>query len=369
MPWRRCACWSRSGGSSSATASTPRVGDLTTLAIPETLTALIAARLDALEPADRSLLLDAAVLGQSFTPAGLAAVSGSEASVIEPRLRALVRREILTLSADPRSPERGQYAFVQALIREVAYNTLSRRDRRDRHLAAARFFESLGSDELAGALAGHYLAAHENAAEGPEADALAAQARIALRAAADRAAALGSHAQAVGLFEQAAGVTTDTADLADLLERQAESIMLLADYEGAAARIVRARRAPGAPRRPACARPPGGRRGSCPAEREAGRRVAGAARGGRRRVRRPGRDPRARRGPRAARPGLLPRRGPSPGDRGGRPRPRDRRARRPHAAARRHAGDQGLRPRHRSAGSTRPRRSSRRGGSWRRRPA
>jgi len=217
------------------------VGDLTTLAIPETLTALIAARLDSLDPADRSLLLDAAVLGQSFTPAGLAAVSGADVSEIEPRLRSLVRRDFLAPSADPRSPERGQYAFVQALIREVAYNTLARRDRRDRHLAAARYFEGLGSDELAGALAGHYLAAHENAAEGPEADALAAQARIALRAAAERAAALGSHAQAVGLFEQAATVTTDTADLADLLEREAESVHLLADYEGAAARIVRAR--------------------------------------------------------------------------------------------------------------------------------
>ena len=57
-------------------------------------------------------------------------------------------REILTLDTDPRSPERGQYAFVQALIREVAYNTLARRDRKTRHLAAARFFESLGTDEL-----------------------------------------------------------------------------------------------------------------------------------------------------------------------------------------------------------------------------
>ena len=99
---------------------------------------------------------------------------------LEPRLRALVRRELLTLEADPRSPERGQYAFVQALIREVAYNTLAKKDRKTRHLAAARFFEALGSDELAGALAGHYLAAQANAAEGPEADALAAQARIAL---------------------------------------------------------------------------------------------------------------------------------------------------------------------------------------------
>ena len=121
-------------------------------------------------------------------------------AVLEPRLRALVRRELLTLEADPRSPERGQYAFVQALIREVAYNTLAKKDRKARHLAAARFFETLGTDELAGALAGHYLAAQANAAEGPEADALAGQASIALRAAAERAATLGSHDQAVQFY-------------------------------------------------------------------------------------------------------------------------------------------------------------------------
>ena len=51
-------------------------------------------------------------------------------------------RELLSLEADPRSPERGQYSFVQALIREVAYNTLARRDRKTRHLSAARYYES-----------------------------------------------------------------------------------------------------------------------------------------------------------------------------------------------------------------------------------
>ena len=69
----------------------------------------------------------------------------------------LVRREILVQQVDQRSPERGQYSFVQALVREVAYSTLAKRDRRDRHLAAARHFESLGEDELVGALAAHYL--------------------------------------------------------------------------------------------------------------------------------------------------------------------------------------------------------------------
>ncbi|MDQ3870493.1 MAG: hypothetical protein M3301_02610, partial [Chloroflexota bacterium] len=194
-------------------------GDLTSLAVPETLTALIAARLDALDAPDRSLLQDAAVLGRSFTPQALAAIAGIDVQDLEPRLRALVRRELLAVEADPRSPERGQYAFVQALIREVAYNTLPNKERKLRHLAAARYFESIGTDELAGALAGHYLAAYQNTAPGAEADALAAQALISLKAAAERAANLGSYAQAVAFLEQALNVTSDPVEEADLLER------------------------------------------------------------------------------------------------------------------------------------------------------
>ena len=192
------------------------VGTLDDVAVPETLTALIAARLDGLDPADRDVVEDAAVLGQSFSLPGLAAVSGVAEAELELRLRALVRRELFVLDVDPRSPERGQYAFVQALIREVAYNTLSRRDRKVRHLAAARYFENLATDELAGGLAGHYLAAQRLAADPAEADALAGQARVALRAAAERAAALGSHEQAIAFLEQALEITTDPADRARL---------------------------------------------------------------------------------------------------------------------------------------------------------
>jgi class 3 adenylate cyclase len=195
------------------------VGDLDDLAVPETLTALIAARLDGLDPADRGVVEDAAVLGQSFSVAGLAAVSGLGPDELRPRLAGLVRRELLVLDVDPRSPERGQYAFVQALIREVAYNTLSKRDRKVRHLAAARFFESLATDELAGGLASHYLAAQRLAGDRAEADALAAQARISLRSAAERATALGSHEQALTFLEQALGVTADPLERAVLHER------------------------------------------------------------------------------------------------------------------------------------------------------
>jgi class 3 adenylate cyclase/predicted ATPase len=201
------------------------VGDLTELDVPETLTALIASRLDGLDPVDRALVQDAAVLGQAFTEAGLAAVSSVGEAELAPRLRSLVRREILRLEADPRSPERGQHTFVQALIREVAYNTLARPERKSRHLAAARYFEGLGTDELAGALAGHYLAAHANAGDDAERAALAAQARIALTAAGDRAAGLGAQVQAAAFYRQARSVAVDSADQAALLVAAGESLV------------------------------------------------------------------------------------------------------------------------------------------------
>ncbi|MEP7359942.1 MAG: adenylate/guanylate cyclase domain-containing protein [Chloroflexota bacterium] len=221
------------------------VGDLTNLAVPETLTALISSRLDALDPADRSLVHDASVLGQSFSAQALAAISGVDSDELTRRLTGLVRRELLTRQADSRSAEIGQYVFVQALIREVAYNTLARKDRKARHLAAARFFEQLGSDELASALAGHYLAAYENAPEGAEQDALGAQARVALKAAAERAALLGGYDQAVTFLQQALKVTTQPSDRAEILDRASEwastaaQHVLAADLEREAIAIYR----------------------------------------------------------------------------------------------------------------------------------
>jgi class 3 adenylate cyclase/tetratricopeptide (TPR) repeat protein len=207
--------------------------DLGELAVPDSLRALIASRLDALDPGDRGLLQDAAVLGKTFPSDALAAISGDDMASLEPRLRSLVRRELLEVSEDPRSPERGQYGFVQSVIREVAYETLSRRDRRARHLAAARYFEGIGDEELAGVLATHYLAAREASEAGPEADALQFQARLALRAAADRALTLGATDQAIFYLHRALDITDDQADRAELLERTAESLDIAGSYEEA----------------------------------------------------------------------------------------------------------------------------------------
>ena len=199
------------------------VGDLSTITVPESLRSLIASRLDGLDPTDRALLQEASVIGQVFATEALAAVSGIGADDLELRLRDLARRELLDLERDPKSPERGHYKFMQSLIREVAYSTLARRDRRARHLAVARHYEGLGEDELAGALASHYLAAREASDPGPEADAITAQARLALSGAADRAASLGGYDQAVAYLDQALAISTDPAERAPLLDRAAEA--------------------------------------------------------------------------------------------------------------------------------------------------
>ena len=182
------------------------------------------------------------MLGQSFRARRRGRRRWSDPAEIGHRLERLVRQDLLRQEVDPRSPERGQYAFVQALIREVAYATLSLRDRRARHLAAARHFEAVGDEELAGALAAHYVAAFRASAEGPEADALAGQARISLRAAADRATALGAPGQAVTFLEQAIELTADGPERASLHEQagraaldSARANIALGHYEAATA--------------------------------------------------------------------------------------------------------------------------------------
>ena len=133
----------------------------TTLDVPETLQALIAARLDGLEPEERRVLEDASVLGKTFTHRGpRGAVGDPEDDARRRSSPALVRKEVLALESDPRSPERGQYGFLQALVQRVAYETLSRRDRKAKHLAAAEYLRAergIEPDEIAEVIAAHYL--------------------------------------------------------------------------------------------------------------------------------------------------------------------------------------------------------------------
>lgn len=199
------------------------VGDLGGLAVPESLQAVIGARLDRLDAPDRQLAQDGAVLGQTFTVEGLSMLRGEDAAVLEERLRDLVHRELLEVESDPKSPERGQYKFVQGLIREVAYSRLTREERRDRHVKVAEYYEQFDDVEMAGIVASHYGDAYRASPAGPEGERLAERARHSLRDAAVRAADLQSHDQALALCKRALDITEEAADQAGLWLRAAES--------------------------------------------------------------------------------------------------------------------------------------------------
>ena len=186
------------------------------LDVPETLHALVAARLDALPEAERWLVQDASVTGFSFTLQTVSAVAGREPEDVEPSLRSLVRKEVLDQDVDPRSPERGQYRFVQSVIREVAYSTLSKSARRTKHLACARRFASFGEDELAGVVASHYLDAYRADPSASDAAEIAAQAREWVSRAAERALTLGSPQQALAFSTQALELTSDARERAEI---------------------------------------------------------------------------------------------------------------------------------------------------------
>jgi class 3 adenylate cyclase len=210
-------------------------GTIDTLEVPETLHALIAARLDGLPPEERRLLQDAAVLGKTFTTDALTALA-RHSKDLEPLLSALVRKEVLGLQADPRSPEHGQYGFLQDLVRHVAYETLSKRERRSRHLAAADHLAHVfaeDDDELVEVIASHLLAANAADPYAPDASAIRTRARSMLVRAGERAAALGASTEAHAYFEQAVSLTEDDEDRAALLEQAGEMARRAGDPEAA----------------------------------------------------------------------------------------------------------------------------------------
>jgi class 3 adenylate cyclase/tetratricopeptide (TPR) repeat protein len=186
-------------------------GEVGELEVPETLQALIAARLDGLPPEERRLLQDGAVLGKTFTRQGLAAVSGLSEPGLEPLLTSLVRKEVLGVQADPRSPEHGQYGFLQDLVRHVAYETLSKRERRARHLAAA------GAVDDVEVVASHYLSAYDAVRDADDAPEIKAKAREALVHAGRHARSLAAAREAQHYFEQAAALADRPLERAELL--------------------------------------------------------------------------------------------------------------------------------------------------------
>ncbi len=208
-------------------------GESPELAIPETLHALVAARLDTLDPEDRQLLQKASVLGQTFTVKSVADLASLSPGEVEERLEPMIRREILGIEADPRSPERGQYRFVQSVIKEVAYSGLAKAEKSALHIRVAELLTESGDEELAGVIASHYMDAYQSLNERDRDESLREKALAALTAAAERASGLGSNAQAVAFLEQALEVVTDPARVASLANGAGEAAVLAAMSEKA----------------------------------------------------------------------------------------------------------------------------------------
>jgi class 3 adenylate cyclase/tetratricopeptide (TPR) repeat protein len=134
------------------------------IAVPESVQAVIAARLDAIPSELRSLVLDASVVGPSCWPGALAELGDRDPSVVREDAEALVRRGVFEPSGTSTFEGEPEYLFTHALIREVAYGRIPRAQRARRHLAAGSWIERRSgerSEERAEILATHFATAAE----------------------------------------------------------------------------------------------------------------------------------------------------------------------------------------------------------------
>ena len=134
------------------------------LPLPDSIHALLAARLDTL-PADRkSLLTDAAVVGKVFWDGPLVAMGGRDPREVATALADLAQLGFLRPAAQSSMAGEREYAFWHVLGRDVAYRQLPRGSRAARHAAAATWLEAkLGDrvDDIADVLADHWGTALE----------------------------------------------------------------------------------------------------------------------------------------------------------------------------------------------------------------
>jgi class 3 adenylate cyclase/tetratricopeptide (TPR) repeat protein len=132
--------------------------------LPTTVRAAIAARVDALPPEHRTVLLSASVVGKEFWRGPLRALSRNEA--IDQVLDALETRDLIRREPTSRLKGDIEFSFKHMLIRDVCYSTLPRAERRAAHESVARYIEQAAGEkdrELAWLLAHHWEAAGERA--------------------------------------------------------------------------------------------------------------------------------------------------------------------------------------------------------------
>ncbi len=180
------------------------------VAVPETVHALIAARLDTLGPERKGLIQDAAVIGKVFWSGAVAAVGAIDERAVRDGLHELVRRELVRPARLSSVEGQTEFAFGHGLVRDVAYAQIPRASRAGKHEAAARWIEGIAGDRVADQaelLAHHYREALSLArAAGLKTAALEDAARRFLALAAERMPTIDVR-RAATLFEEALALT------------------------------------------------------------------------------------------------------------------------------------------------------------------
>ena len=132
------------------------------LPLPESIGALIAARLDTL-PADRkAMLADAAVVGKVFWSGAVATMGERDVATVDAAMHELARKELVRPARHSSMAGEAEYAFWHALTRDVAYAQLPRPARAARHVAAAEWLEAKAgerAEDVAEVLAHHWATA------------------------------------------------------------------------------------------------------------------------------------------------------------------------------------------------------------------
>ncbi|MDQ6721651.1 MAG: AAA family ATPase [Candidatus Dormibacteraeota bacterium] len=181
--------------------------DVSGLRLPESVHGIIAARLDGLDRDEKALLQDASVFGKVFWLGAVSALAEGEQDLIGNRLHKLEKGKLVRREHRSTVGGETQYAFSHQLVRDVAYGQVPRARRAEKHWRAGEWIAALAGDRLedrAELLAYHYTAALELArAAGEETSRIVDPARLALRAAAQRALALNSFEAACRFYSQA----------------------------------------------------------------------------------------------------------------------------------------------------------------------
>jgi adenylate cyclase len=127
--------------------------------LPDTVQGVLAARLDALEPFERRLVQQAAVVGRTFWEGSLVPLARSEGRDLGRALTSLQEKDILAPGAEGRLAGERELAFKHVLIRDVAYGMLPKAVRARKHFEVGSFIEERAGDridEVGPLLAEHY---------------------------------------------------------------------------------------------------------------------------------------------------------------------------------------------------------------------